>query len=142
MDPVSSIGLASSVLTFIQFAWDLIGGAVEIYRSVDGKVAHNAQLDDVRDDLDYLSDLLDQRPPCVTRVERRIARIAEDCRADSRTLQNSLREIAGHSSNKAIWRSLNASWMNVRRRKDVADMKIRLQDYRSEVLLQVTLLLR
>lgn len=142
MDPVSAVGLASSVLTFVDFAWNLVGGAVEIYRSLDGVLDENARLDDVQDDLDSLSDLLSVQPTCKTRAERKIARIAEDCRTDSKTLQNLLKEIAGPINKRAVWRSLKTSWLSIRSRKDVAELKGRLQEYRSEVLLHVALLLR
>lgn len=142
MDPVSAIGLASSILTFVEFAWGLIGGAVEIYRSLDGTLNENARLDDVRDDLDYLSDLLILQPTCRTRAERRIARVAEGCHADSKELQGLLKEIAGPRNNQAFWRSLKTSWLSIKSRKDVTELKDRLQEYRSEVLLNVILLLR
>lgn len=142
MDPVSAIGLASSILTFVEFAWGLIGGAVEIYHSVDGTLNENARLDDVRDDLDYLSGLLILQPTCRTRTERKIARVAEGCHADSKELQNLLKEIAGPKNNRAFWRSLKTSWLSIKNRKDVAELKSRLQEYRSEVLLHVALLLR
>jgi hypothetical protein len=144
MDYVSAVGLASSVITFVEFAWNLIAGAVETYRSVDGTLAENARLDDVKDDLDYLTDLLDKRLTGngKTKAERRIARVAADCHADSKELQSLLGEIAGPKGNRAVWRSLKASWMNLIKRKDVAELKTRLQEHRSVVLLQVTLLLR
>lgn len=142
MDPVSTVSLASSILTFVEFAWNLVGGAFEIYRSVDGTLDENARLDDVQDELDSLSDLLSVQPTCKTRAERRIARVAEDCRADSKTLQVLLKEIAGSRNNRAVWRSLKASWLSIRSRKDVAELKDRLQEYRSEALLHVSLLLR
>ncbi|KAH8774417.1 hypothetical protein F5883DRAFT_412858 [Diaporthe sp. PMI_573] len=141
MDYVSAVGLASSVITFVEFAWNLIAGAVETYRSVDGTLAENARLDDVKDDLDYLADLLDKRLTGKTKAERRIARVAADCHADSKELQSLLGEIAGPKGNRAVWRSLKASWMNLIKRKDVAELKTRLQEHRSVVLLQVTLLL-
>lgn len=142
MDPTSAVGLASSVLTFVEFAWNLIAGAVEIYRSVDGILNESARLDDIQDDLDSLSDSLSVQPTCKTRAERKIVRVADDCRADSKALQSLLKELKGPRNNRAIWRSLKASWLNIRSRKDVAELKDRLQEYRSEVLLQLTLLLR
>lgn len=102
----------------------------------------NAHLDDVKDDLDYLSDLLGARLSCKTRAERRIASVAEGCRADSRMLRDFLREITVPRNSRAFWRSLKASRMEINSRKDVTELKDRLQGYRSEVLLQVTLLLR
>lgn len=115
---------------------------MEIYRSVDGTLNENARLDDVRDDLDYLSDLLILQPTCRTRTERKIARLAKGCHADSNELQNLLKEIAGPGNNRAFWRSLKTSWLSINSRKDVTALKNRLQEYRSEVLLHVALLLR
>ena len=128
MEPVSAIGLASSILTFVEFAWHLVGAAVEIYRSVDGTLDDNAPLDDVHDDLDSLADVLAVQPSCKIRAERKIARVAEDCRADSKTLQILLKEILDPSNNRAAWRSMKAVWLTMRSRKDVADLKARLQE--------------
>lgn len=89
----------------MDFAWNLVGGAVEIYRSLDGTLDENARLDDVQDDLHSLSDSLSVQPTCNTRAERKLARIAEDCRTDSETLANLLKEIAGPRNKRAVWQS-------------------------------------
>lgn len=142
MDPVSAVGLASSILTFVEFAANLVTGTIKIYRSSDGALDENTQLDKAIDELDLLSSLLDKRPSCKTEAERRIARIAGDCRADSKALDDILKQIASSRNKGAFRRSLKASWMSIKSRKEVDALKSRLQKYRSEVLLHVTSLLR
>jgi hypothetical protein len=39
LDPETAIGLASSVISFVQFAGDLISGASEVYKSASGNTA-------------------------------------------------------------------------------------------------------
>lgn len=142
MDPVSAVGLASSILTFVDFAVNLVSGSVKIYHSVDGALDENKQLDKARDELDSLSGLLDKQVTCKTQAERKIARIAGDCRADSRKLEDIFKYIASPQNKRDFLKSVKASWMSLRSRKDVAELKSRLQGYRSEAILQVTLLLR
>ena len=44
MDPITAVGLASSIITFVEFGFKLVDGAREIHLSTTGKTAHNAQL--------------------------------------------------------------------------------------------------
>lgn len=142
MDPVSAVGLASSILTFIEFAATLVTGAVKTYRSENGAFDDDKHLDEAIDELDSLSSLLDTRPSCKTEAERRIARIAVNCRADSKVLEDFLRNTPGPKNERTFLRSLKISWTSIMSRKDVAELKSRLQKYRLEVLVHVTSLLR
>lgn len=42
MDPITAVGLASSIITFVEFGFKLVDGAREIHLSTTGKTAHNA----------------------------------------------------------------------------------------------------
>lgn len=142
MDPVSAVGLASAVITFVEAASTFVGGAVEIYNSVDGTRKENRRLDHAKHELDYLCALRDKGPACRTEAEERISEVAKDCQADSKALQDILKKIADPGNKGASWRSLKASWRSLRSRKDVAELKSRLQEHRAKVLFSVVLLLR
>lgn len=142
MDPASAIGLASAVLTFVEAAWTLVGGAVEIYNSVDGTRDDSRRLDKAKHELEYLCALREKRATYGTEAEERISEVAKDCQTDSKALQDILKKIADPRSKGAFWGSLKASWRNLRSRKDVAQLKSRLEEHRSKILFNVVLLLR
>lgn len=54
MDPLSSVGLASNILQFVEFSVKLVGKGVEIYSSADGAPVQHA---DLRASLDNLREL-------------------------------------------------------------------------------------
>ena len=45
MDPLTAIGLASSIVQFVDYGTKLIGGAREIYHSTTGTTAQNETLE-------------------------------------------------------------------------------------------------
>lgn len=142
MDPVSAIGLASAVLTFVEAASTLVGGAVEIHNSVDGTRDENRLLDKAKHELGYLCALRDKGPTFGTEAEEKISEVAKDCQTDSKALQNILMKIADPRNKGSSWGSLKASWRSLRNRKDVVELKSRLQEHRAKVLFNVVLLLR
>jgi hypothetical protein len=58
MDPITAIGLASSILTFIDFAGKIVSGTYEILHSETGATAENAHVETIVKDLaDLTADL-------------------------------------------------------------------------------------
>src|ERR1700759_4279575 len=51
MDPVSAIGFASAILTFVDFSCNLIKGSYEIYQSASGITTDHVRIGTVLDDL-------------------------------------------------------------------------------------------
>ena len=56
MDPLSALGLAGTVLQFIDFAYKLVSGSVEIYKSTGGLTAENEFLEVIAEDVRQRSD--------------------------------------------------------------------------------------
>ena len=59
MDPFTAIGLAASIVQFLEFGRKLVSGAVEIYRNVDGATSSNILLEQITTDLHDLCNELD-----------------------------------------------------------------------------------
>ena len=55
LDPFSALGLAGNVVQFVDFGTKLFAGAAELYRSVDGTLQVNAQLEAITQDLSSMS---------------------------------------------------------------------------------------
>lgn len=58
MDPVTAIGLASGILSFITFSTDVLHSAVKIHASVTGALEENWSLEFVTREMDSLSSRL------------------------------------------------------------------------------------
>ncbi|KAM7215860.1 hypothetical protein V8F06_008716 [Rhypophila decipiens] len=63
MDPVTAIGLASGILSFVTFSSKLINGAIKIHNTEDGRLDENRTLELVVEEMRRLSERL-HRPNC------------------------------------------------------------------------------
>jgi hypothetical protein len=58
MDPLTAIGLASSIVQFVDYTTKLIQGAKEIYISVSGTTEENKSLETITKEMEGLSSRL------------------------------------------------------------------------------------
>ncbi|KAG6358736.1 hypothetical protein INS49_012255 [Diaporthe citri] len=142
MDPLSAIGVASAIVAFVDFSWNLITGTWEIYHSLDGVATENARLEDVTDDLELLTQALEADFPVKIKAEKNIQRLAKDCREDAKTLKDLLDEMKAPGRRRLFWKSLNAKWKNILKKDEVARLKSQLQESRAEIQLNLTAILR
>ena|SRR5277367_356425 len=81
MDPLTAIGLASSIVQFVDFGTKLIGGAREIYRSTTGTTAQNATLEVVITEVRAWCSRLNSPDPSsvYSEEEKAICSLAAEC---------------------------------------------------------------
>lgn len=142
MDPLSAIGLASAIVAFVDFSWNLITGTWEIYHSLDGVATENARLEDVTDDLESLTQALKADFPVKTKAEKNIKRLAQDCNEDAKTLKDLLNGMKAPGRRRLFWKSLNAKWKTILNKDEVTRLKSQLQESRAEIQLNLTAILR
>ncbi|KAI7788153.1 Vegetative incompatibility HET-E-1 [Diaporthe eres] len=136
------MGLASAIVAFVDFSWNLVTGTWEIYHSLEGVAAENARLEDVRDDLESLTQALEADFPVKTKAEKSIQRLAQDCKEDAKTLKHLLDEMKAPGRRRLFWKSLNAKRKSILNKDEVARLKWQLQDIRAEIQLNLTAILR
>lgn len=141
MDAVSVVGLASSIIAFIDFSWELVAGTWEIYRSPNGSLDKNARLEDVVEDLKSLTKPLQIKVAVNTVAETKIERLARYCQDDSQTLLDLLSSLQLDVKRRTIWTSLNAKWKNILKKKEVAELKSQLQESRAEIQFYITIMI-
>jgi len=141
MDPVTAVGLASAILTFIDFGWEVASGAVGVYRSLDGTLDENARLGDVMDDLHLIAEDLKTGSPGKTPLDRALKKLAENCLDDSKELQDILQKLSVKGKRTA-WKSLKASLASQLKSDQIKGLKRRLQESRSEILLHLNRIFR
>lgn len=142
MDPLSAIGLASAIVAFIDFSWNLVTGTWEIYHSLDGVAAENARLEDVTDDLESLTQALKTDFAVKTKAEKNIQRLAQDCKEDAKTLKALLDQMKVPGRRREFWKSLSAKWKSILKKDEIAQLKSQLQESRAEIHLNLTAILR
>ena len=141
MDPITAIGLASSILTFIDYANKIVSGTYEVYKSVTGTTEENAHIDTIISDLREVADGLDSDLVGKTKHERALKELAAKCEKLSTELLSLLERLT-QSGQHSTWKSLKVKINSMRKEKEVAGMEKRLGEYRSQILLRLTVMLR
>ncbi|KAK0612233.1 hypothetical protein B0T14DRAFT_572049 [Immersiella caudata] len=141
MDPITAVGLASSIITFVEFGVKLVGGAREIYFSTTGKTAQNATAELVVNELKLWSTRL--VPPVRVRAptdeETSVYNLAEECRAicdEMLTLLDKSRSRRSDSKTSAAVAVFKDVW----HKNDREKCKARLQDCQKQLNVQVATL--
>lgn len=81
MEALAAIGLATNIITFIDFSFKLINGSHKLRNSASGLTPENSRLGTVVDDLKAITDRLVSDLPGQTENERELCQLAKDCRA-------------------------------------------------------------
>lgn len=136
MDPLTAIGLASNIISFIDFSWELITGAWSMYKSADGTTVENATLETIVTDLEKVSHKLVSDMKGTTQNEIALLRLAEECLKLSRQLSSTLRKLKASIGNSK-WESFKIKWASMRKEKEIMSIESRLSNYRSQILLRL-----
>lgn len=138
MDPVSALGLVSAILTFIDFAHKVVTGADELYQKAT--TDENAHIENIVNDLDDAATDLTSLP-ATTKHEKALNRLADKCREVSCELQQLLRGLTV-SGKRTSWKALKIAVRNIRKESMVTKLLARLDKYRGELLLRLSLMLK
>lgn len=139
MDPVTAVGLAASILQFIDFSWSLVQGSYEIYRSEAGTTPENAHIRNVILDLRQVTEDMDSDIKGQTKHEKALRKLAQKCQDLSSKLAKILEELKMKGDTR--WESLRIKWKSMRKEKDVAIIEKRLIEYRAEIMLRLNLMI-
>lgn len=141
MDPISVLGIASAIITFIDFSWGLVSGTIEVHRK--GRVSDDQDIGAIVSDLESITDDLRKRGPGLTRAERSIADLSEQCLATSQEIQKLLHPLMVKSLTKrTIWKSVKAQWAIMTGKEKIDELISKLQGHREQLLLNLSFLLR
>lgn len=91
MDPITAVGFASSILTFIDFSYQIISGTFEVIKS--GSTADNAHVSVVINDLHNVTKEFTNRPPAHSKHEDALNALALECQDVSEELRKLLEKL-------------------------------------------------
>lgn len=135
MDPVSAIGLASSVVQLITFSTDIISKSREIHRSAAGSLVENVELETIARTLQSQSRRLaahasKDRFPSGTSKD--IVACCEEVRKSSKELIDTVEGLGGDGASSR-WKSFYQALKSVWKEQDIADYLRRLEMHRRQI---------
>lgn len=137
MDPLTAIGLASSIVQFVDYGTKLIGGAREIYYSTTGTTAENATLETVVKEIQFWSVRLRTPPSSVlSREEKGICTLAAECQQISQEILDLIHRIKLKRDKSRI-DAFIAALKEKQHEKEKAELQGRLEKCRNQLAVQV-----
>ena len=145
MDPFSALGVASSLITFIDFTSRLINGSLELYHSTDGATASHRTLEGVTKDLGNLCDSLIPTQSNVSGVgcsdsELTLLPLIEPCRQLGHELSIVFEGLKVQSRGRA-WKSARQALKSVWKANKIKKYQEQLDLYRSQLATRLLSLL-
>jgi hypothetical protein len=140
MDPVTAIGLASSIVSFIDFSWSLVTGAKELYEAGRRTTKENARIRSIVNDLNEYAIDLAVGGAGASKHEKALRALANDCHSLSEELVKILQKL--ELTKNSRWQSLKKTWAAMRKKEEVAAIEGRLEKYRAQMNTRLLALLR
>ncbi|KAL9613394.1 MAG: hypothetical protein Q9167_002042 [Letrouitia subvulpina] len=135
MDPVTATGLAASVVTLMQFTWDLFANSRAIYRSADGLPRNKAFIDGITGDLNRLSEGISTDSTENTSQDLKI--LAKTCTDIAGELCSALRNLKVKGK-RTRWACLRAALKDVWSGSEIEDIQNRLDNVRAQLQIRLT----
>lgn len=133
-DPLTALGLASNIIQLISFASDLVSKGREIYKSANGTLVENLELETITTSLQELSSHL--VPPSIpgkrSFTEVQLEELCHGCKDVSRQLLcviQGLKASGSHMRWKSFRQALNSVW----KENKIEALLKRLERYRSQI---------
>ena len=155
LDPLTALGVASNILSFIDFGVKLASGAIGIYGSIEGASKDNMALEAITRDLSEMSDDLGQNARMLKRMRvgtNRVSQatmsqvppllqLASHCNQLADNLINTLEKLKVKGSFKAM-KSGAATLKTLLKADEIAALQRSLNDARSQMTIRITILIR
>lgn len=145
MDPVTALGFASNIISFVDFAGKLISKGHEIYKSASGASRENVEIETVIDDLSLHVDRLKQGNTitAVTPRGQQLQSLASDCAILADEILQKLNKLKVDKNIKyrglrSIGKTLRAAWGT----KDLEKRVATLEGFRNQLQFGILIALK
>ena len=141
LEAVSAIGFAANILQFIDFSWDLIANAKEIYHSAKGVTTQNIELQGIADSLSRLSLSLAKPPRHPSndslQLEQEIQNSAKSCKAVADELLTVVQDLQVKEGVHRKWHSFRQALNTVWKKDKISRLQKRLEEVRNHLAIQI-----
>ncbi|KAF5556123.1 hypothetical protein FPHYL_8048 [Fusarium phyllophilum] len=136
MDPVSTIGLASGILTFVEAGLKLVKIAYNIYNSLDGVTDDNRHRESVTSEVSKAALRLEVAGNArLTPEQQSLSDLTKKCKATSTELVKVLNEVKPKQISSNPFKSLRYAVKANVKTKDINSLENQLRDYRDQLIL-------
>jgi hypothetical protein len=139
MDPLTAFGLAANIIQFLDFGWSLIETAVEVHGSVNGTTSQNSDLLATVGGLEEVSTVLKNSASSGPQDKALVA-LSQKCHNLSKELLNLLKSLQAKPGSTRG--SMKVAWKSWRKKDEITSIRSRLNEYRSQILLEISYLLK
>lgn len=141
MDPVSVIGLASSILTFIDIGYKVVTGTLETAQT--GRAPHTEHIDAVAHDLNNaVARFSKPVPPNASDPEKALGEVSARCQTLSTELLALIRRFKVQAAKPGItWDKIKVVFRRIRSDPKVQELQRSLAEYRSQILVHLVTIL-
>ena len=139
MEALAAVGLAASVLQFVDFASKVIKDSSELFKSSKGILAENEDLEAATEHLVFLNGKI--KDAAIAASDDRLARLSKACHATADELVKTLNSLRA-SGKASKWTSLSKALQSVWKKEKIQDLEARLSRFRDELNLHVLVDLR
>ncbi|KAI1849815.1 hypothetical protein JX266_004764 [Neoarthrinium moseri] len=141
MDPITAVGFAAGILNFIEFSSTLVRGTLEVYHSTSGTTTDNTHSGKLLADLQEVTQELEVRFDVESgdQTAKALATLATKCMELSNELAAILQKLEARGRNKR-WKSFQVAFFGVVKQNSIASIEKRLAEYRSQIILRLSLM--
>ena len=140
LDPLSSLSLASTLITFVDFGVKLISNAREIHRSATS--SSHQDLETTTNHLRHICSELDAGQQHVTEASAQaLTALTQKCRSLAQDLLSALQVLHIQDGHRK-WESFKAALRGVWAADRINDFQFRLSQYRQEILMQLQIIFK
>ena len=139
MEAIGSVGLAASLLQFIEFASKLVANISELCKSNDGLLDENREIETATNDLILQNAKIKEAAGFTS--DEALNQLSESCKATTDEMIAALGRLkihGSHSKRKIVRKGLHAVWC----KGNISQLEARLSRFRNELNLHILVDLR
>ena len=134
LDPVSAIGLASSIIQIVEFGCKLVSQTQEIYYSASGATKNNVTSVEITTDIRSLLKDLTRKDQDFQRLDPddiALGKLVDSCEHEANALMHLLKQLEVHDATQ--WQSFRQAIKNAREKGKVKEIERRLLKLQKQI---------
>lgn len=141
METLAIIGLVGNIVQFVDFSGKLISKSAELYRSSEGALAENSDIETAVNHLVLLTNKLKDADAATTTGDSALQSLCKSCGTTADQLLAVLDKVKVKGKQDK-WKSIRKALRSVWSKEEIEELGRRLERFREELNLHVTVDLR